>query len=46
MRAAGNVSGGFFANDNPVIVPGLSHSRAWTFGRIAGQNAAAEQVSG
>ncbi len=42
LYAAGNTAGGFFANDYPVIVPGLSHSRAWTFGRIAGQNASAE----
>ena len=41
LYATGNVAGGCFANDYPVIVPGLSHSRAWTFGRIAGQNAAA-----
>lgn len=44
LYASGNVSGGFFANDYPVIVPGLSHSRAWTFGRIAGQNAAADKA--
>lgn len=43
LYAAGNVSGGFFSNDYPVIVPGLSHSRAWTFGRIAGQNAAGDK---
>jgi fumarate reductase flavoprotein subunit len=41
LYASGNTAGGFFANDYPVIVPGLSHSRAWTFGRIAGENAAA-----
>lgn len=40
LYAAGNASGGFFANDYPVIVPGLSHSRAWTFGRLAGLSAA------
>jgi fumarate reductase flavoprotein subunit len=44
LYASGNTAGGFFANDYPVIVPGLSHSRAWTFGRIAGQNAAAEKA--
>lgn len=44
LYASGNTAGGFLANDYPVIVPGLSHSRAWTFGRIAGQNAAAEKV--
>lgn len=41
LYAAGNTAGGFFANDYPVIVPGLSHSRALTFGRIAGKNASA-----
>jgi fumarate reductase flavoprotein subunit len=35
LYAAGNTAGGFFANDYPVIVPGLSHSRAWTTGRLA-----------
>ena len=41
LYAAGNTSGGFFANAYPTAVPGLTHSRAWTFGRLAGQNAAA-----
>jgi fumarate reductase flavoprotein subunit len=41
LYAAGNVSGNFYANDYPVICPGLSHSRAWTQGYIAGKNAAA-----
>lgn len=41
LYAAGNTAGNFFANDYPVIVPGLSHSRAWTLGRIAAENAAA-----
>jgi fumarate reductase flavoprotein subunit len=44
LYAAGNVTGDFFANDYPVICPGLSHGRALTFGRIAGLNAAAEKV--
>lgn len=44
LYAAGNASGGFFSNDYPVIVPGLSHSRALTFGRIAGKNAAATEL--
>ncbi len=35
LYAAGNTAGNFFANDYPVIVPGLSHSRAWTTGRLA-----------
>lgn len=41
LYAAGNMVGGCFANDYPVIVPGFSHSRALTFGRIAGKNASA-----
>lgn len=40
LYASGNVVGGMFANDYPVIVPGLSHSRALVFGRVAGKNAA------
>ena len=40
LYAAGNVVGNCYANDYPVIVPGMSHSRALVFGRIAGQNAA------
>lgn len=44
LYAAGNVSGSFFGNVYPSTVPGLTHSRAWTFGRLAGLNAAAERV--
>ena len=44
LYASGNMAGGFFSNDYPVIVPGCSHSRAWTFGRIAGQNVAQEEA--
>jgi len=45
LYAAGNVSGSFFGgNHYPTTVPGLTHSRAWTFGRLAGLNAAAEKV--
>ena len=44
LYAAGNVSGSFFGNGYPTTVPGLTHSRAWTFGRLAGLNAADEQV--
>ncbi len=40
LYAAGNVSGSFFGSAYPTTVPGLTHSRAWTFGRLAGQNAA------
>ena len=44
LYAAGNVSGSFFGNMYPTTIPGLSHSRAWTFGRLAGLNAAADLV--
>lgn len=37
IYAAGNDSGGFFANTYPELVPGLAVSRAFTFGRLAGQ---------
>ncbi len=44
LYAAGNVSGGFFSNDYPCNIPGLTHGRAFTFGRLAGLNASAEKV--
>ena len=44
LYAAGNVSGSFFGNMYPTTVPGLSHSRAWTFGRLAGLNAAVDET--
>ncbi len=44
LYAAGNASGSFFSNDYPITIFGISHSRALTFGRLAGFNAAAEQV--
>ena len=44
LYAAGNVSGSFFGDMYPTTIPGLSHSRAWTFGRLAGLAAAAERV--
>lgn len=43
LYAAGNVSGGFFATDYPSNIPGLTHGRAFTFGWLAGHNAAAEK---
>jgi len=46
LYAAGNVSGSFFGDSYPTTVPGLTHSRAWTFGRMAGLNAAAEKSNG
>ncbi len=41
LYAAGNVSGGFYANDYPVLAAGLSHGRCITEGYLAGQHAAA-----
>lgn len=46
LYASGNVSGGFFGDSYPTTIPGLTHSRAWTFGRLAGLNAAAEATHG
>ncbi|MCX6029990.1 MAG: FAD-dependent oxidoreductase [Chloroflexi bacterium] len=43
LYAAGNASGGFFANDYPITMAGISHGRALTFGRLAGLNAATER---
>ncbi len=40
LWAAGNCQGGRFAVDYPTIVPGISHSIALTYGRIAGTEAA------
>lgn len=45
LYAAGNVSGSFFGSQYPTTIPGVSHSRAWTFGRLAGLSAAAEKNS-
>lgn len=42
LYAAGNNAGDFFAKDYPTIFPGVSVSRAVTFGRLAGQNAVTE----
>jgi len=43
LYAAGNTSGSFFGgNLYSTTTPGVTHSRAWTFGRLAGQAAAAE----
>jgi fumarate reductase flavoprotein subunit len=44
LYAAGNVSGSFFGSQYPTTIPGLTHSRAWTFGRLAGL-AAAERAN-
>ena len=40
LYAAGNVSGGFFANDYPVLAAGVSHGRCITEGYLAGRHAA------
>ncbi len=40
LYAVGNVQGDFFANSYPVAVPGISHGRALTFGRLVGLNLA------
>ena len=44
LYAAGNTSGSFFGSQYPTTTPGVTHSRAFTFGRLAGLNAAAEKV--
>jgi fumarate reductase flavoprotein subunit len=44
LYAAGNVSGGFFANDYPLTFGAVSCGRAVTFGRLAAKNAAAESA--
>jgi fumarate reductase flavoprotein subunit len=40
LYAVGNVSGGFFANDYPVLASGISHGRCITEGYLAGRHAA------
>lgn len=44
LYLAGNTIGRRFANDYPVMLPGLSHSMAWTHGYLAGKYAAEEQI--
>lgn len=41
---AGNTVGNRFANDYPLMCPGLSHAFAWTTGYLAAKSAAAENV--
>jgi fumarate reductase flavoprotein subunit len=43
LYAGGNVVGNRFAVDYPLIVPGISHSMATVFGRLAGFNAATQE---
>jgi len=42
LYAVDNASGGFFSNDYPMTVSGLSHVRALVFGRLAGLETAKE----
>ena len=44
LYLAGNTVGRRFKNDYPVMLPGLSHSMAWTHGYLAGKYAAEEKV--
>lgn len=37
LYAIGNVQGNFFTDSYPILVPGISHGRCVTFGRILGQ---------
>lgn len=40
LYVAGNVQGNRFTGEYPMTIPGLSHSMALTYGKIAGENAA------
>lgn len=40
LYVCGNVQGSRFTGEYPMTIPGLSHSMALTYGRIAGENAA------
>jgi succinate dehydrogenase/fumarate reductase flavoprotein subunit len=40
LFAVGNVQGDFFANSYPVTLPGTSHGRGITFGRLVGRSLA------
>lgn len=40
LYAAGNDSGGFFANNYPELLPGIACGRTITFGRLVGKTAA------
>jgi fumarate reductase flavoprotein subunit len=42
LYLGGYTVGNMYANDYPTMCPGHSHSRAWTTGCIAGENAAKE----
>ncbi len=45
LYAAGNDSGGLFANNCPELLPGVACGRAITFGRLAGKKVAALQTA-
>ncbi|MDD5018207.1 MAG: FAD-binding protein, partial [Eubacteriales bacterium] len=40
LYAVGNVSGGMYAVDYPLVIPGNSHGRALTWGYLASTDAA------
>ena len=42
LYAVGNVAGNFFANDYPLIAPGISHGRCVTLGYLLGKRLAGE----
>jgi fumarate reductase flavoprotein subunit len=44
LYTAGNVSGGFFANDYPLTFGAVSTGRAATFGRVAVKNIVADEA--
>ena len=44
LFAVGNVQGDFFANSYPVTLPGSSHGKSITFGRLVGQALARGEV--
>ena len=37
LYAVGNVQGNFFTDSYPILIPGISHGRCVTIGRILGQ---------
>ena len=37
LYAVGNVQGNFFTDSYPILIPGISHGRGVTIGRILGQ---------
>lgn len=43
LYVAGNVQGDRFSGEYPLTIPGISHSMALVFGRLAGRNAVEEK---